>query len=189
MFCAYLQISSSTCNFVNLNRLCSLSRNFQLLSCNFSITLLVLFLTLTVLKGPTTLITQQSLLIKPLYTISPLTTIRRCFIHISRNRAIQISPSNFSSVLSVYRLFVLQFVTTYLSDCGRGIFLDLHRMFWGSSPPVPQFMASLLNFSTHTLLYLIKPAAIESPITTIDVLLFEFRSATCLLCFSSHPFL
>ena len=77
MFCAYLQISSSTCNFVNLNRLCSLSRNLQLLSCNFSITLLalVLFLTLTVLKRATTLITQQSLLIKSLYAISPLTTI------------------------------------------------------------------------------------------------------------------
>ena len=121
--------------------------------------------------------------------ISPSITIWRCFNLFWKNSAIQISPSDILSGLYVSRLFVPQFITTYLSDCGKGILLDLHIPFWVLSPTIPQFMVSLLKFLSQTFLYLIKPAAMEPPLTTVDVLLFAFRSAACLLCFSRQPLL
>ena len=109
--------------------------------------------------------------------IRPLNTVWRCFIPFWKKNAIQISPSDISSGLSVARLFVPEFITTYLSGCGRGILLDLHRTFWVLSPLIPQFTLSLLKFSSQTFSYLIKPAAMKFPMTTVDVLLFAFRSA------------
>ena len=61
--------------------------------------------------------------------ISPLTTIRSCFILFWKSSAIQISPSDISSGLSVSSLLVPQFIITYLSDCGRGLLIDLYRTF------------------------------------------------------------
>ena len=121
--------------------------------------------------------------------INPLAIMWRCFNLFWKSSAIQISPSVILSELSVSELFVSQFIITHLSDCGRGILLDLHRRFWVLSPPIPQFMVSLLKFSSQAFLCLIKPAAMESPMTTVDVLLFACRSATCLLCLFSHSFL
>ena len=93
------------------------------------------------------------------------------------------SPTDISSGLSMSRLFVPQFITTYLSDCGIGILLDLYRTSWVLSLLIPRFTVSLLKFSSQTFPYLIKPATMEFPMTTADVLLFAFRSATCLLCY------
>ena len=120
------------------------------------------------------------------WRISPLTAIWRSFILFWRNSAIQISQLDISSGLSVSRLLIPQCITAYLSDCGRGIFLDLHKIFWVLSPLILQFTASLLKVSSQTLLYLIKPGTMESPLTIVHVLLFVSRSATCLLCFSNQ---
>ena len=81
--------------------------------------------------------------------IIPFTIIWRCFNRFWKSSAIQISPSDISSGLSVSRLFVPQFITTYLSDCGRGILFDLHSTFWVLSPPIPQFTVSLQKFSSR----------------------------------------
>ena len=82
----------------------------------------------------------------------------------------QISPSDVLSGLSVSRLFISQFITTYLSEFGRGI-LNLHRTFWVLLLPIPQFTVSLLKFLSRTFLYLIKLEAMDFPMTTVSVLL------------------
>ena len=120
--------------------------------------------------------------------LSPLTTIWRCFILFFKEQR----DTN-ESVRYILRQDCpclgcsCQFITTYLSVCGRGIFLDLHRTFWVLSPLIPQFTVSLLKFSSQTSLFLIKPAAMESLMTTVDVLLFAFRIAACLLSVFKLP--
>ena len=75
-FRASLQISSSTCHFVNINLLYSFSRVCILSAISPSNRSLVLFLTLTVLKGPAALATQSNLLIKSLYALSGLWNLK-----------------------------------------------------------------------------------------------------------------
>ena len=78
--------------------------------------------------------------------MNPLAIIWRCFNLFWKSSKIQISPSDILSELSVSELFVPQFIITHLSDCSRGILLDLHRRFRVLSPPIPQFTVSLLKF-------------------------------------------
>ena len=104
--------------------------------------------------------------------ITPFTTLWRCFNLFWKSSAIQISPSDVLSGLSVSRLVIPQFITTYLSEFGRGI-LNLHRTFWVLSLPIPQFTVTLLKFSSRTFLYFIKLEAMESPTTTVNVLLWQ----------------
>ena len=87
-------------------------------------------------------------------------------------------------IYSFLRSFAPQCITTntILSDCDGGIFLDLHKTFWFLSLPIPQFIVSWYLvvyeiFVPDIAIYLINPAAMESSLTSVDVLLFAFRRA------------
>ena len=90
-------------------------------------------------------------------------------------------------IYSFLRSFAPQCITTntILSDCDGGIFLDLHKTFWFLSLPIPQFIVSYEIwylvvyeiFVPDIAIYLIIPSAMESSLTSVDVLLFAFRRA------------
>ena len=73
-------------------------------------------------------------------------TILRWFILFLRSSAIQKIPSAIFSEPSVSRLFMPQLITTYSSDCGKGMLSALHNMFWILSPPIPLYCIFIAEF-------------------------------------------
>ena len=66
-------------------------------------------------------------------------------------------------------LFVLQCLTTDLTDFGSTIFLTHHKTFSAWSPPIPRLTVLYREKKVlHTVGKRLKPATIESPITTTD---------------------
>ena len=95
-------------------------------------------------------------------------------------------PSAIFSELLVSRLFLPQLITTYTSDCGRGMFSALHNMFWILLLPVPQFIVFSSKNLYQMLEYLRKPATMESRNKTADTFFDDLISAAWFLWFTSQ---
>ena len=116
----------------------------------------------------------------------PFITILRWFILFLRANAIQRRSSAIFSESSVSWLFVPQLITTYSSDCGRGMFSALHNTFWTLSPPIPQFIVFSSKNLYHMLRYLRKPATMESPSKISDTSFWRFHEC-CLVFMIPDP--
>ena len=116
----------------------------------------------------------------------PFITILRWFILFLRASAMQKRPSAIFSESSVSRLFVPQLITTYSSDCGRGMFSALHNTFWTLSSPTPQFIVFSSKNLYQILGYLRKPAIVESPSKSADTCFDNLMSAVWFLWFTTQ---
>ena len=116
----------------------------------------------------------------------PFITILTWFIVFLRASAIEKTPSAIFSKSSVSRFFVPQLITTYSSDCGRGIFSPFHNTFWILSQSIPQFIVFSSNNLYQMLGYLRKPAIMESRSKIADTFFDDLMSAAWFLWFRSQ---